>query len=323
MGRDLIGLDDKEMRRLCGADIAMVFQDPISSLNPVMTIGKQITESLKHPPQDAQGRGQDHGRHAAPLGQHPGGRAPLRRVPAPAVGRHAPARDDRPRPGVRPAPAVRRRADDRARRDRAGRDPQPPAGPADRPLHGDGARHPRPRRRRRAHRRDRRDVRRPHRRAGADVGPLLAHAPPLHRGAAALDPEGRGPQPHPPPGDHRSSARPHRPAAGLQVRAALPVRAGALPRRGAASSSSPARAAIASRATSRSAPRRTPPAWRRTSPPGCRRPSPCSMPRATATIDLSALLAADTANEAVDWSGGEGDTTDDDLSSRAGGARDE
>jgi peptide/nickel transport system ATP-binding protein len=47
MGRDLVGLPDKEMRRLCGADIAMVFQDPISSLNPVMTIGKQITESLK------------------------------------------------------------------------------------------------------------------------------------------------------------------------------------------------------------------------------------------------------------------------------------
>jgi peptide/nickel transport system ATP-binding protein len=47
MGRDLIGLDDKEMRQLCGADIAMVFQDPISSLNPVMTIGKQITESLR------------------------------------------------------------------------------------------------------------------------------------------------------------------------------------------------------------------------------------------------------------------------------------
>jgi peptide/nickel transport system ATP-binding protein len=47
MGRDLIGLGDKEMRQLCGSDIAMVFQDPISSLNPVMTIGKQITESLR------------------------------------------------------------------------------------------------------------------------------------------------------------------------------------------------------------------------------------------------------------------------------------
>ncbi len=47
MGRDLIPLSDKEMRELCGAEIAMVFQDPMSSLNPVMTIGKQITESLR------------------------------------------------------------------------------------------------------------------------------------------------------------------------------------------------------------------------------------------------------------------------------------
>ena len=47
MGRNLVELDDKEMRQLCGADIAMIFQDPISSLNPVMTIGKQITESLR------------------------------------------------------------------------------------------------------------------------------------------------------------------------------------------------------------------------------------------------------------------------------------
>ena len=66
-----------------------------------------------------------------------------------------------------PRAALRRRADDRPRRHRPGRDPQPAAGPADRPLHGDGARHPRPRRRRRAHRRDRRHVRRAHRRAGA------------------------------------------------------------------------------------------------------------------------------------------------------------
>ncbi|MFT3854236.1 MAG: ABC transporter ATP-binding protein [Ilumatobacteraceae bacterium] len=46
-GRELLGLDDKAMRRICGAEIAMIFQDPMSSLNPVMTIGKQITESLK------------------------------------------------------------------------------------------------------------------------------------------------------------------------------------------------------------------------------------------------------------------------------------
>jgi peptide/nickel transport system ATP-binding protein len=46
-GRELVGLDDREMRALCGARIAMVFQDPMSSLNPVMTVGRQITESLR------------------------------------------------------------------------------------------------------------------------------------------------------------------------------------------------------------------------------------------------------------------------------------
>jgi len=47
MGRDLVGLDDREMRRLCGAQLAMVFQDPMRSLNPVMTVGRQITEPLR------------------------------------------------------------------------------------------------------------------------------------------------------------------------------------------------------------------------------------------------------------------------------------
>jgi peptide/nickel transport system ATP-binding protein len=47
MGRELVGMDDREMRELLGAEMAMVFQDPMGSLNPVMTIGKQITESLR------------------------------------------------------------------------------------------------------------------------------------------------------------------------------------------------------------------------------------------------------------------------------------
>jgi peptide/nickel transport system ATP-binding protein len=42
-----VGLDDREMRALLGNELAMVFQDPLSSLNPVMTIGKQITEALR------------------------------------------------------------------------------------------------------------------------------------------------------------------------------------------------------------------------------------------------------------------------------------
>ena len=45
-GRDLLKLGEKEMREIRGREIAMVFQDPMSSLNPVKKIGKQITEVL-------------------------------------------------------------------------------------------------------------------------------------------------------------------------------------------------------------------------------------------------------------------------------------
>ncbi len=46
-GRDLLKLDESDMRLLRGSEIAMVFQDPMTSLNPVFTIGDQITEALK------------------------------------------------------------------------------------------------------------------------------------------------------------------------------------------------------------------------------------------------------------------------------------
>jgi oligopeptide transport system ATP-binding protein len=46
-GRDLLKLKDGEMRRVRGKEIAMIFQEPGTSLNPVMTIGRQITESVK------------------------------------------------------------------------------------------------------------------------------------------------------------------------------------------------------------------------------------------------------------------------------------
>ncbi|MBL8679582.1 MAG: ABC transporter ATP-binding protein [Myxococcales bacterium] len=45
-GRDLLALSEKEMRAIRGQKIAMVFQDPMSSLNPVYTVGDQIAESL-------------------------------------------------------------------------------------------------------------------------------------------------------------------------------------------------------------------------------------------------------------------------------------
>jgi len=46
-GRDLLTLDEHEMQKVRGADIAMVFQDPMTSLNPVYTVGSQIAEAIR------------------------------------------------------------------------------------------------------------------------------------------------------------------------------------------------------------------------------------------------------------------------------------
>lgn len=45
-GKDLLSLSRKDMRKICGKDIAMIFQEPMSSLNPVFTVGNQIAEVL-------------------------------------------------------------------------------------------------------------------------------------------------------------------------------------------------------------------------------------------------------------------------------------
>ena len=45
-GRELVGMTNKEMRKLRGREIAMVFQDPMTALTPVYTIGWQIAEQI-------------------------------------------------------------------------------------------------------------------------------------------------------------------------------------------------------------------------------------------------------------------------------------
>lgn len=46
-GQDLIKLSDNEMRKVRGNNIAMIFQEPMTSLNPVITVGKQIIEAIR------------------------------------------------------------------------------------------------------------------------------------------------------------------------------------------------------------------------------------------------------------------------------------
>ncbi len=222
-GQELIGLSGKQMRHIWGQEMSMIFQDPMTSLNPLMKIGRQIAEPL----QTHLGMKRDEAMQVAerllPRRADPGGRPAPRAVPARAVRRHAPAGDDRHRPGMWPDAAVRRRADHGARRHGAGADPRPDRGAAPRPQHVGDPRHPRPRRRRRPHRRDRRDVRRPARREGTHQDALRQDEDALHRGAAGEHPQARGPVPLAAADHRRAAARPREPSRRLPLRPTLPV----------------------------------------------------------------------------------------------------
>ena len=46
-GQDLATMDEDSLRQMRGGQIAMIFQDPMTSLNPVLTVGEQIAESIQ------------------------------------------------------------------------------------------------------------------------------------------------------------------------------------------------------------------------------------------------------------------------------------
>jgi len=106
-GRELLQLSDEEMRRIRGREIAMIFQEPMTSLNPVLRIGLQIMEPLTiHLGMD-DGQARTRAIELLTSWHHRPGKPP-QPVSAPTVGRHAPAGDDRYRPLLQPQAADRR-----------------------------------------------------------------------------------------------------------------------------------------------------------------------------------------------------------------------
>ncbi len=183
-GRDLLKLSQKQLRDIRGGDMAMIFQDPMTSLNPVLTVGNQIGEALLVAQRRDERRRREEACDRAARGRgRPLRRAADRPVPARVLGRHAPARDDRDGDGEQPERADRRRADDRSGRDDPGADRRGAEGRAG----GDARRHrpdhPRPRPDRRARRPSRRHVRRPGRRARGRVHDLQRAPPSRTRSA--------------------------------------------------------------------------------------------------------------------------------------------
>ena len=217
-GRELVGLKGEELRQVRGNEIAMIFQDPLTSLDPTKTIGYQVAEPVRLHKQRLQGRGPGPGGGGAEPGRPAPAQGAPGRLSAPAVRRPAAARDDRDGAGQRAQAAHRRRAHDGPRRHHPGADPRPAQGPEGPARHGDAADHARHGRDRRARRPGQRHVRGPGRGDGRGDAALHRDAPPLHPGAARLHPPARPGREKGAARHSRPPARPVEPAAGLPVR---------------------------------------------------------------------------------------------------------
>jgi peptide/nickel transport system ATP-binding protein len=121
-GVDLLDVPDQTLRDLRGNRLAMIFQEPMTSLNPSFTIGEQIIETiLRH--RGGSRRGARSRNRAIASRPHSFAGAAYRRISAQTLGRNAPACHDRDGAGLRSDAANRRRAHHRARRYLAGPNP--------------------------------------------------------------------------------------------------------------------------------------------------------------------------------------------------------
>ena len=142
VGEEILAASDRRLRQLRATTMAMIFQEPMTALNPVVPVGRQIDEVLARPHRSRRPRpAQAHPCHDG-AGAPARGRAHLCLLPAPAVRRPAPAHHDRDGAGARAETADRRRADHGARRHHAEADSDIDPRPAARSRHRGAVHHP-------------------------------------------------------------------------------------------------------------------------------------------------------------------------------------
>ena len=107
-GDDILRMSDEQVRSIRGNDIAMIFQDPMTSLNPVLTINRQISEALQLHMGMNKGQARERTIELLKMVGIPKRRRADRPVSAPVLRRDAPARDDRDGAVLQPEAAHRR-----------------------------------------------------------------------------------------------------------------------------------------------------------------------------------------------------------------------
>ena len=115
-GQDLVKMDESDIREIRGRDIAMIFQDPMTSLNPVLTVDEQMIETIVAHRKLSKSEARARAVELLGMVGIPAARDAPQELPAPVLGRHAPARDDRDGARARAEADDRRRAHDGPRR---------------------------------------------------------------------------------------------------------------------------------------------------------------------------------------------------------------